>query len=111
MPEESLVGPWEGRWVSEKSGHQGNLRAVIKPVEDNNYRARFKATYSKIFKFTHSVLLETTKTNGQYRFEGDADLGWLAGGRYQYEGNASETNFYSKYRSKHDHGYFLMKRP
>ena len=47
----------------------------------------------------------------RYRFEGQADLGSLAGGLYHYEGYATLTNFYSTYRAQYDFGTFQMTRP
>jgi len=46
-----------------------------------------------------------------WQFQGDENLGWLAGGVYHYEGRVSPTNFHSTYRSKYDHGTFEMGRP
>lgn len=80
-------------------------------VNDTMYDARYHAKYKKIFSFGYTVPLQVEKAAGVYNFKGEADLGKLAGGVYQYEGTASATNFTSTYRSKYDHGYFRMQRP
>jgi len=41
--------------------------------------------------------------------EGQADLGKLAGGIYQYKGEAGETAFNCTYRCAFDHGRFQLK--
>ena len=63
------------------------------------------------FSFGYSVPLQVRRTNDTYQFLGEANLGWLAGGLYHYEGSATGTNFFSTYRCKYDHGTFQMGRP
>jgi len=106
-----LQGRWEGRWISEADRHDGKLRCLVTRNADNLYQARFHAKYKKILSFAYTVLLTTERTDGTFKFHGDADLGWLAGGIYHYEGHADATNFFSTYSSKYDHGTFQMQRP
>ena len=47
----------------------------------------------------------------EWEFDGEANLGTMAGGSYYYEGRATTTNLVSTYRSKYDHGRFEMQRP
>ena len=75
------------------------------------YKARFHANYAKIFTFNYTVPLTVTPTNGNYQFSGEANLGWYAGGKYEYTGKASPTNFFSTYRCESDNGTFQMSRP
>jgi len=111
---DALVGRWQGTWRSEVNGHNDQLRAVVTPASNDVYSARFHAKYKLgflRFSFGHSVLLQARRANDAFQFEGGADLGWLAGGVYRYEGSATATNFTSTYRSKYDHGTFKMTRP
>jgi hypothetical protein len=55
--------------------------------------------------------MQAEKSDHVLRFEGEADLGWLAGGVYRYDGQATPASFFSTYKSKYDHGTFQMKRP
>ena len=107
----TLLGRWEGTWLSDVNGHNGNLRCVVTLRNDGTYRARFHATYKKVLGFGYKVPLKAAETNGVFRFRGEADLGWWAGGVYNYEGYAQDTNFFSTYRCKYDHGTFQMTRP
>ena len=106
-----LEGLWQGVWVSEVNGHTGRLRCVVTKGGDEAYRARFKAKYQKVLSFGYTVPLEVERTEGEFRFQGEADLGWLAGGVYRYDGRAGLTNFFSTYSCKYDHGTFRMGRP
>ena len=110
-PGDDIAGRWEGSWQSDVKGHNGRLRCLLTKVSDQQYRAWYHAKYRKILSFSYAVPLHVWPADDAYRFEGQADLGWYAGGLYQYEGRATATNFYSTYRSKHDHGTFQMSRP
>jgi hypothetical protein len=114
-PADSIEGRWEGRWLSEHNGHTGRLRCVLTRSGDrtstNTYTAHFRATYWKIFWYSYKAEFPFEPREGVWHFQGDENLGWLAGGIYHYEGRVSPTNFHSTYRSKYDHGTFEMCRP
>ena len=112
--QDDLAGRWEGTWRSEVSGHNDELRAVVAKGSNGVYSTHFHARYKKglfRFSFSYSVPFEVRQTNDTYQFHGEADLGWLAGGLYRYEGSATGTNFFSTYSCKYDHGTFQMTRP
>lgn len=104
------MGRWEGRWSSDANGHNGQLRCLISSTNETECRARFRATYGQLLHFTYTVPLSLQAHYEGWEFDGQANLGALAGGLYYYEGRASTTNFYSTYRSKYDHGIFQMHR-
>ena len=106
-----MIGRWEGRWSSEANQHAGRLRCLVTPAGNGNFIARFHAKYGKIFSFGYSVALAVQETNSEFQFQGDANLGWYAGGNYHYEGRVVGTNFFATYRCKADHGTFQMARP
>jgi hypothetical protein len=110
-PTNSIEGQWEGRWSSETNGHSGALRCLISLAGRDRCTARFRATYAKVLRFSYSVPLEIQPHYDGWEFDGEEDLGKLAGGVYYYEGRASPTNLFSIYRSKYDHGVFEMHRP
>jgi hypothetical protein len=114
VPREAISGPWQGRWLSHYNGHNDELRALVTRIDASHYDVKFRAKYKKgiTFHFGYTVRLETLPaTNGVVVFRGAENLGALAGGVYRYEGHATPTNFFSTYRSKHDHGIFEMQRP
>lgn len=106
----SIEGRWEGRWLSAKNGHNGNLRCLITKDTNDACSARFRATYAKILRFSYTIPLEVTRSNEVWYFRSEADLGKMAGGVYQYEGTTTATHFHSTYSSKYDHGDFEMSR-
>lgn len=111
IPADGISGPWEGRWISAKNGHNGRLRCVMTPAGPGEYNARFHAVYWKIFRFGYSLPLRVHETNGMWEFKGGADLGWLAGGVYTCDGSATADEFLAEYESKYDRGEFQMTRP
>lgn len=107
----NLEGPWEGTWRSDATGHHDLLQCLITRKNGGDYQARFHAKYHTVFTFNYTVPLTVQATNHLFHFQSSANLGWLAGGLYQYDGTASTTNFNSIYTSKYDHGFFQMSRP
>ena len=101
-----IIGRWEGSWLSDKNGHHGKLRCLVTRIDERHYRARYKATWWKVFRFGYIVTMRVEKPDTVFKFEGEANLGWLAGGVYRYDGQATSTNFFSTYKSKYDHGAF-----
>src|SRR5688572_19986235 len=106
MPTNDVAGRWEGSWLSDANGHNGRLRCLMTKVDERTYNARFHAKYKKILGFSYTVPLSVHRDRTGYSFKGQADLGKLAGGVYEYRGFASGTNFFSTYTSKYDHGSF-----
>lgn len=108
---EGMAGCWSGTWTSETNGHHGGLRCIMTPRGDGRFSARFRATYCGILPFEQTVLLSAEERGGLWRFRGEENLGWLAGGVFTYEGEASGDRFMSRYTSASDRGVFEMARP
>lgn len=108
--QDPLVGRWQGSWRSDKNGHHGGLRCLITRVDPNTCDARFRATYLKIFCYTHTARLTTATTGDGLTWVGSEDLGWLAGGRYDYKAEIRGDRFLSTYDCPRDHGVFEMTR-
>jgi hypothetical protein len=110
-PRNSIAGRWEGRWISDVNGHHGALRCLMTHDTNSTYRAWFRATYGGLLHFSYTARWEIQPHDIGWEFNGEADLGKLAGGAYYYEGRATTTNLISIYRSKYDHGRFELTRP
>ena len=114
-----LAGRWEGRWVSERNGHAGKLRAIVKPIDATAYRVDYDAMYMGVLRFGYGMKLTAAREPGRdgngdgerVAFEGQENLGPLAGGVYRYKGVADGRTFTATYESRHDHGRFEMTRP
>ena len=106
-----LAGCWEGTWNSCSTGHKGVLRAKITPCSDGvHYRADFEGTFFKFLPFQYSVVLTVTQPGDPVEFQGQQDLGRLAGGVYRYTGYATDCEFHANYGASKDHGKFVMRR-
>ena len=115
-PASGIEGRWAGTWHSDANGHAGGLRCIISDVTPQSFKADFKASYAWVFTFTYETTMRIKAADAASRpgyayFAGDADLGWLAGGQYTYDGKVGPTEFFCNYRSKGDHGTFQMTRP
>lgn len=112
-PANDITGRWEGRWISEVSGHNNKLQALVNPVDAGHYDVKFHAAYKKwiTVHFGYTVRMEARPTGSGVAFHGSEDLGTLAGGIYTYDGHADATNLFSTYKSKYDSGQFEMERP
>ena len=118
-----ITGRWQGHWVSDATGHTGGLRCIItrEGAGDGTggangggdaYRADFHATYARFLTFGYEMHLDVTRRDETNTyFQGEADLGWLAGGVYRYEGRAGGDEFLINYRAKKDYGHFRLHRP
>jgi hypothetical protein len=103
-----IAGRWEGRWQSARTGHNGKLRAIIRPQTASRYDARFRATYRSVLSAEYGVTLDVRQRGPRSQFRGAANLGvW---GRYETTGYATSTQFHATYRSKLDYGTFEMQR-
>jgi len=110
---DDIQGRWQGTWQSRHNGHTGPLRCILTKAGDGRYEAKFHARYKLGITLSagYTTELAVTRTNGAHAFTGAENLGWYAGGVYEYAGTVSSTNFFSTYRCKWDHGTFQMTRP
>jgi hypothetical protein len=110
-PGSGMAGRWSGTWQSAVNGHQGQLRAILTPIDEDSFHARFRARFWGIMAYNYRLELEVQPTApGQWNFEGDADLGWLAGGTFRCQGTASADDMQATFDSKRDHGTFTLSR-
>jgi hypothetical protein len=123
-----VLGPWHGHWLSEKNGHTGELRCLIRRLESaetdgeaapttgpdpTSYIARYKARWGGIFKFEYELPVSIPPplaNDGTRRLTSEADLGWLWGS-YAQTGEITGGRIRSKYQSDHDAGTFELVRP
>ena len=89
-------------WQAEidRDAVAGFLRLNYVPAPHSIYRGVHKLEPGRVL---------TYEPGDEIHFRGEADLGWLAGGVYSYEGNSLRDDFYSEYHSEYDHGIFEMQ--
>jgi len=93
------------------TGHHGTLNCVVSKETAEKYRFLYRATWKKLLHGTYSVMEDVRREGNTFKMRGGADLGKMYGGHYEYEGEATPTNFISSYRASKDHGQFKMTRP
>ena len=111
---DGMEGRWIGRWHSDHNQHNGVLRCLVKKMEGTTYHTRFHAKYKwKIItvSFPYDMNMTISQNGATYQFTGEADLGKLAGGVYQYDGTGTTNRIDINYRSPKDHGTFKLERP
>jgi hypothetical protein len=114
QPQTGIEGRWIGQWKSKQNQHQGVLRCLIDKTEDNLYETRFHAKYKwgiLTVGFPYTMEMNIKQDGAEYQFTGEADLGKLAGGVYQYKGSGSTNQLIINFRSPKDHGTFHLQRP
>ncbi len=109
-----IEGQWVGRWHSDFNQHNDVLRCLITRKEGDVYATRFHAKYKFGFlpiSFGYGLDMTVTESNGNYQFQGQADLGKLAGGLYHYNGNGTTNQLQYYYCSPKHHGTFNLQPP
>ncbi|MEM8952838.1 MAG: hypothetical protein AAGD22_01680 [Verrucomicrobiota bacterium] len=111
QPPNDIEGAWEGRWISNNSGHQGDLRCLVKKSPDgpNEYDFNYWASWAGIFSGTFPVTYEVLPDRGGYSVQGESNLAPF--GVFQHRGHISEERFHATYSSGTDSGTFEMARP
>jgi len=54
----SPVGRWKGSWSSQTTGHRGPLRARIRQVDADTYRAVFVGRFAGVVPFLYPATLQ-----------------------------------------------------
>jgi len=114
VPTQGVEGRWIGDWHSDYNQHEGPLRCLITKKDGNTYHTRFHAKYKLGFltiSYPYDMSMAITQGDNSYSFRGEADLGWLAGGVYRYDGNGTAAKIDMNYRASKDFGTFKLKRP
>jgi hypothetical protein len=106
----ALEGRWKGTWHSDVNDHSGKLRCIVTTDEEGELQARYHATYGCCFTFEYAMPMAVRQEGEVYHFSAEADLGWLAGGLYEYEGQVVGDEYTSTYSCERDNGTFQMKR-
>ncbi len=111
-----VEGRWIGSWYSDYNQHNGPLRCLITKRDDGDdvYHTRFHAKYKLWFltiNYPYDMDMTIKQYKGMFDFHGEADLGWLAGGVYKYDGNGTVDNIKMNYRANIDFGTFKLERP
>jgi hypothetical protein len=113
--EDPIVGAWEGTW-EDADGHSGQLKAIVTPARTaaNVYDVEFHATYfNDWFDHVSVVTLTGKRIGNKVVFEGEKDLGSMAGGVYRYTGHITPAYFHADYTTDSNkyRGIYELRRP
>ncbi|MEL6107699.1 MAG: hypothetical protein AAFU85_16855 [Planctomycetota bacterium] len=101
------VGRWRGSWTSLSSGHRGPLRARVRPIDANTYRALFAGRFAGVVPFVYPSTLQRVPGSSA-RFQTSTRLPLL--GEYRMTAYVSNHRFFARYSSKRDQGVFDLSR-
>ncbi|MBP7949192.1 MAG: hypothetical protein KA004_06005 [Verrucomicrobiales bacterium] len=112
-PAAAVAGAWEGRWVSQSSGHSGKLRCLVSPdAAGRTAIFRYEATWGDLFSGQFTLKCDLTPAgSGVWNVAGSKDLGKLLGGKFSHNGTVAEKEIKAQYHSKADQGNFTLHRP
>ncbi|MEX0824774.1 MAG: hypothetical protein WD119_01330 [Pirellulaceae bacterium] len=103
----SPSGNWRGTWSSTTSGHQGPLKARIRPIGQDSYRAIFVGRFAKVVPFVYPARLERVAGTCNC-YTSTQRLPLL--GDYRMTATVGPTNFRADFRGPRDRGSFAMSR-
>ena len=106
----NIEGKWVGKWYCETTGHSGKLRCRLTQVGPDKYKARYDGTYQKFIPFWYTVEMQVEQREGVSHLNAEANLGWLGGGKYLYQGTIEGDAFLTSYTSDHHNGTFELTR-
>jgi hypothetical protein len=103
---ESPAGRWRGQWVSRPTGHQGPMRANIRPNGDGTYSARYSGRFFVVLPFTYRVDLIPT---GHGSYVAEKKLGPLLGS-YRMQTQFGSQSMSGSFQAAKDVGTVRMNR-
>jgi hypothetical protein len=103
----SPSGAWKGRWFSQPTGHKGPLRAHIRPIDHDTYKAVFVGRFFVVVPFLYPATLERVPgTCNQYTSSQRLPLI----GTYRMDATITPQRFHARFKSADDTGTFEMTR-
>jgi hypothetical protein len=106
-----IEGAWEGTWLSEHNGHEGQLRCLVSKSteEPHAYDFHYWASWANFVSGNFAVTYHVVPKGDGFTVSGESDLGPF--GVFSHEGLVSHDHFRATYRSPEDQGVFEMRRP
>ncbi|WP_149499358.1 hypothetical protein [Roseiconus lacunae] len=101
------AGRWVGSWNSQSTGHRGALRARIRQVDEDTYRAWFAGRFAVVVPFVYPAKLERVPGTST-RYRSDTRLPLM--GNYRMTADIGGGQFRAVYHSRSDRGMFIMNR-
>lgn len=103
----SPQGRWKGTWSSQTTKHAGTLRARVRKVDEDTYRAIFAGRFAGVIPFVYPATLERAPGSCDC-YTSTQRLPLL--GTYQMTATVSSSRFYATFRGRKDAGVFDLRR-
>ncbi len=101
----SPEGKWSGQWRSEATGHQGPLKARIRKLDNDRYRAMFRGRFFAVIPFIYPTTLQRS---GDSSFTSSQRLPLL--GTYKMKAEVTSDQFKATFEGRRDTGVFELSR-
>ncbi len=105
---QSPAGRWRGEWSSGSTGHQGPMRANIRPQSNRAYSARFSGRFFVVIPFTYRVDM-VPAFPGSTQLVADKKLGPVMGS-YRMQTVFGSQSMSGQFQAAGDNGTVQMRR-
>ncbi len=103
----SPTGKWRGSWNSAATGHSGPLKARVRQIDQDTYRALFVGRFAGVIPFVYPARLDrVTGTDNQYTSSQRLPLL----GTYRMNATVTNSRFHANFRGGRDSGTFNLSR-
>jgi hypothetical protein len=103
----SPTGKWRGNWNSNTTGHSGPLKARVRKVDHDTYRALFVGRFAGVIPFAYPARLDRVAgTSNQYTSSQRLPLL----GTYRMNATVTSTRIRANFRGGRDSGTFNLTR-
>ncbi|MEM8670795.1 MAG: hypothetical protein AAGG48_24925 [Planctomycetota bacterium] len=103
----SPTGKWRGSWSSQTTGHSGPMKAHIRQIDSDSYRAVFVGRFAGVVPFMYPATLDRVPgTCDCYRSSQRLPLV----GTYNMTAHINARSFNARYHSSRERGTFNMSR-
>ena len=103
----SPTGKWRGSWNSGATGHSGPLKARVRKVDHDTYRALFVGRFAGIIPFAYPARLDRVAgTENQYTSSQRLPLL----GTYRMNATVTSQNIHANFKGGRDSGTFNLSR-
>jgi hypothetical protein len=103
----SPTGKWRGSWNSGSTGHSGPLKAHVRKVDHDTYRALFVGRFAGVIPFAYPARLDRVAgTANQYTSSQRLPLL----GTYRMNATVTSNRIRANFRGGRDSGTFNLSR-
>ncbi len=103
----SPTGKWRGSWNSGATGHSGPLKARVRQIDHDTYRALFVGRFAGIIPFAYPARLDRVAgTENQYTSSQRLPLL----GTYRMNATVTNSRIRANFRGGRDSGTFNLSR-